>query len=794
MATAIAHFTLPPNRRVSTTEQVGVVAFAKGGITRVDFQINGGVAVPVTTRTKVTDTDVKGKTVTHYEYQLEFDPSLHADGAVTIDALVVGTTATNRQLTQITLHANSGGTLDGNVLTVNSSENAGGAGTYDTLKAAFTASSATGGDIIELLQEGTYLTDDASFQLDSSRNDLDYWTTVRGASGLNLQNVILSRSTFGGARSKYDRIKYEHLAFDLDKISIVYCEDVGYTAPRIGGAFWLHDVYVTDALGWANPRSDGQDPPNAVYVRMSRDTNFVDGMWVTDSEAYDCVFGFAGATFQRNCHQRRISSDAFKGDLFVLNASVYEMDGSTRTLIDRSHADLCQVINTNDNVLFYNVECANLVNVQGIHFDETGGSFANMAFVNYSAQINDSAEISSILGAHNHTLMYQVSIPEQRLGLRNNDVGQPFSAIDFDVQNSVFDAISNDTATVESGVTVDNCHTITTAVLGGYGSGNTQSAVDMADSGVLGSWTYTGVGLTDITESGGTGLDIDFPNWDYSSATVPNKGSWPQSAWEIVVVASLFDPNHEVVSNATSLVSFDVIDANGAPYDDAAAAYWTADTTNGATVYAKETINSVTQLARQDIDEAGIAYQAPATGLDPDTNAWWFMMSYNVIAAPTASGKGVFSLANTVRDASSCFNLTSQSATEFHHWIAGGFRFTATPVSVGTQHFVIYKYDGVNAHDYYDSEYGSWRSLASAPGSNGDTLSSFWLGTGWNAELPASFEYLVGAVGYAPSFATMESLVADPYQVFLSGASPATGFTNTILKNITSSIVKDITQ
>ena len=303
------------------------------------------------------------------------------------------------------------------------------------------------------------------------------------------------------------------------------------------------------------------------------------------------------------------------------------------------------------------------------------------------------------------------------------------------------------------------------------------------------------VSFTDLTPN--TTYYIHYVQ-DDSSANESNVVHSASFTTEATTVVSLFDPTHAVVINATSLVSGDVIDANGAPYDDAAEVFWATDTTNGATPYAKEIINGVSQLARQDIDESGIAYLAPITGLDPDTNAWWFMASYNVIAAPSTSGVAILSLANAVRDGGSSFNLTSESTTLLHHWIAGAWRFIGTPVSVGTQHFVIYKYDGTGTHDYYDSEYGSWRQVTGVAGTNGNATSRFLLGTGWTAELPSSFEYFVGAIGYAPSFAELESLVADPYQVFLSGDTPAdSNFSNLISKlgiNLASPLVSGLNE
>ena len=528
MATAIARFTLPPNRRVATTEQVGVVAFHTNDIQHVAFSINSGAATNVSTRTKVTDTDVKGKTVTHWEYQIEFDPSLYSDGAVTFDVTAVPVSGTSRVLPQMTLHANSGGTLDGSVLTVNSDANPGGAGTYDTLKAALTAAASNGGDIIELLQEGSYSCLPADIELDIARADADYWTTIRGASGLNLQNVVIDRSTRGLCRPKFDRIKWEHLSFDSNSIGSIYLEDTGYTGnpDRIGDLHWIHDCYINDSAGWASTET--------YNTPFFRGPEVVDGIMVTDSEAYDVVFGFAASKLQRNCYQRRIGSDAFKGDIFVLNSSIYEMVGDVRTLIDATHADVCQCIGIQENIIFYNVEGANLVDVQGIHTDQAGTpSYDDIAFINYSMQIDDGDPVCSILGACDHFLMYNVSIPEQALSFRELDGGGGalFTAVDFDVRNSVFDAVTSQGGGALTGVAVNYSHSITTAIAVGWGANNSQSAVDMAASGVLGSWTYTGVGLSDITESGEVLADVDFPDWTYSSATVPNKGSWTQDAW-----------------------------------------------------------------------------------------------------------------------------------------------------------------------------------------------------------------------------------------------------------------------
>ena len=225
----------------------------------------------------------------------------------------------------------------------------------------------------------------------------------------------------------------------------------------------------------------------------------------------------------------------------------------------------------------------------------------------------------------------------------------------------------------------------------------------------------------------------------------------------------VFDSTHPAVRKADHLLSFDRVDENGAPWDEAQKAFWATNTTNGTTPYKKQSVSGSMQLARQDIDEAGIAYQAPATGLNPNNVPVFVIVGFTVLQAPSASWRGIISLGNLLRDSSGCWNITSNGTTEFQSWI-GGSRFLA-PIEVGKKHFIIYRYDGVDQHQQYNSALGYWQTLTQAA-SNGTTSDSLWLGTAYTGELPVAFDFLVSSVGSAPSIATCESLVKNPYQVF----------------------------
>lgn len=244
-----------------------------------------------------------------------------------------------------------------------------------------------------------------------------------------------------------------------------------------------------------------------------------------------------------------------------------------------------------------------------------------------------------------------------------------------------------------------------------------------------------------------------------------------------------FDFTHPVVRNATSLVSFHEVGTNGEPWDDAAKEFWTANTLSGTIPYQKQNVAGAKQLARQDIDNAGIVYQAPITLEYANTGKpFWFMLSYTILEAPDQLYRGVFAVQGSARAASFPICINSQDTTYMRVWCASAFRFQNVPVAVGEKHFVIYRYDGVGNHDFYDSQYGSWRTEYLPHDDGSDLTDGFWLGTGYLAELPCAFEYVVGAFNYAPTTEELESLALNPYQVFkpkkriLSLVEAGTGF------------------
>lgn len=236
-----------------------------------------------------------------------------------------------------------------------------------------------------------------------------------------------------------------------------------------------------------------------------------------------------------------------------------------------------------------------------------------------------------------------------------------------------------------------------------------------------------------------------------------------QPTWTRKPLKPVFDLLHPAIKNADNLLSFDRVASDGSPWDDAAKVFWVPDTTGGTTAYKKQPIRNSMQFARQDIDESGICYKAPVTGLNPNNVPIFVMVGYTVLAAPAGSWRGIISIGNTRRDSSGCWNITSNGATNWQSWV-GGSRFPA-PLEVGKKHFIIYRFDGNTGHQQYNSTNGYWQTLTQAS-SNGTTSDHLWLGTAYIGELPVAFDYLVGSIGSAPSIDVCNSLVKNPYQIF----------------------------
>lgn len=99
-------YSFAPDERIDTSQRLGIDAWDPdlGEVRRVEVSINGGASFNITARTLDTGTGV-------WDFGFTLLAALYADGPVTIDATIVPYDGDSRVLPQITVHANSGGTL-----------------------------------------------------------------------------------------------------------------------------------------------------------------------------------------------------------------------------------------------------------------------------------------------------------------------------------------------------------------------------------------------------------------------------------------------------------------------------------------------------------------------------------------------------------------------------------------------------------------------------------------------------------------------------------------------------------
>ena len=243
-----------------------------------------------------------------------------------------------------------------------------------------------------------------------------------------------------------------------------------------------------------------------------------------------------------------------------------------------------------------------------------------------------------------------------------------------------------------------------------------------------------------------------------------------------------FDFSHPIVSGissfyakptaggkgAASLLAFDR-NRGALPYNDAKGDSWAADTTNGTEAYKYQSVDGIMQFARQDIDEAGICYDSPdaGVGVNPNSTATFMFVGYTILKAPTASNRAIFSIQNQTRHNNPSFNAHSNGTTAMRIWGPGDAYQYDFPINVGKKSYFLYRFDGVDNHWFYDSNNGQWKEVT-ATQNNAGTDSHFTLGSGFQVELPVSFEFFMGSFGYVPTIAECMNLVKNPYQIFES--------------------------
>lgn len=255
------------NSIIPGSANIGIVAYHATGISRVDFSINGGSIISVTSETINPETG-------EYEYVLELDPaSLSSDGEYTLSATVYPREGNSTELPDLKIRKDMAAH---EVLTVGSG------GSYATLDEA--CKSAEGGDIIRIVADGTYsLPDQTGYNFTK-------YVSIMPDTGVTAQ------ISGGSLRSSY--IKFKDLYFDLSTSADDSVISSQYTH------FWFDNCNFTGF---------GRDEPanNASAIRLYNDSRYA---VIENSEFSEMSLAAtlsAGNYIIRNNYVHHVTADGF---------------------------------------------------------------------------------------------------------------------------------------------------------------------------------------------------------------------------------------------------------------------------------------------------------------------------------------------------------------------------------------------------------------------------------------------------------------------------------------------------
>lgn len=492
-----------PYQTVDGAFAIGIVAFHMNGIDRIEMALDGGPwktldHMQINPRTGV------------LEYVAMIPEELgeaDADGLLELRAKVYPSEAgLPRVLEPFYLYVDTGESADkGTIYVAASGDPNTGDGSalkpYATIQKALNKVYSDmrrydGGEIV-LTEAGRYDIDSPAFSVENNR-----WITIRPAEGLDRDDVIIAAGSGTEIiRPKTKWLKFEGLSVDFSDSWQMYKEDTHKQ--------WYENCKWFSGEGW------GYTPPQSLTPVRNHG---YPGLYITDSEAYDTLYGFVTCNLVRNCHVEKISGDAYQNSLMVVNSTAHNLDST----VNSHHTDLFQFFGHFEDLIVYNVNASQVISCQNFFLDHYQSSFTNCAFVNIAVQNAESdPPFSQLNSAHDHVLFYHISNPGQRFGLRDDFIGEKkFTAHNVVFRNSIVERIqaADYFGPIPEGVTIDHCHF---AYDDPKGEEPTTGAIAIINS-AGGRFTYKGNGAAEI-------LGTARPVPGLSLKAEPDRGAWP---WE----------------------------------------------------------------------------------------------------------------------------------------------------------------------------------------------------------------------------------------------------------------------
>lgn len=412
-AKAIARWDVVPYQTFRSEFTVGVVAFHRRGIDRVEFSANGGPWVGVEEMRVNPRTEVA-------EYFVKLRAQDFPPGLVTVRAVAYPEAGIPRELPPLELTAAS--SLQKNLLrcyigpTGEDSGKSDGSAESPYRTARYAASQlqkrspdglADGGVILCLPGDHALSTKKRHRVTTSKR-----WLTIRPAPGVSREEV---RITDCGKNLQTDLVRLQDVTIATGIASGFHAKDI---ASGKHTAYMWFDHCVLRGKGRTTQTSS---------IGIVGETRFTE-YYATDCIVRDNKLGLKGAALARRVHCEQLGSDAFSNAFNLIHCSVNGID-NTGT---KWHPDVIQWTRPRDNVIIYNLHAVN-IKAQGLFAKPEELDIHNVAVVNCVIHQIGNGYKSEWEPASHHFLLWNCTFVNQTW------IWSSGLARDVSIRNCVFD-------------------------------------------------------------------------------------------------------------------------------------------------------------------------------------------------------------------------------------------------------------------------------------------------------------------------------------------------------------------
>ena len=411
--TPISRATFVPYQRISKPTRLGVQAWSKNGIDRVEFTISGG-GYKGTNPLVSTARGFNPDNGVYDEYFVTVDPAdFTTDGVITITPTAYGRDGGTRTVGDFAMIMNQSGALEHHEVWVEKSTNGGNdltaavddqSNPFETIPAAISALYTAYGDRVD---GGVVWLGEGNWTGDTTVNNTttNEWLTIAKSTDALRENVVFN--TPNALRKSFNTARLHLKDISIGRTSTVLA---AYTLPAIATNIWLDNCLVTG---------------NGVTYKGGNYTNghaYIDpiqrraaAIYSTGSEYTQSYRALSFPMLSVKDYIHNICEDAYQLGYCVIQPRIDHLDPTTFTDPQgkHPHGDVFQIHaqgaqNNPDNVILYGFNATD-IHYQGFFWrpsSVSGNRADNIAMINNLIYLIDTAYFNSIQGVYDHLLMW----------------------------------------------------------------------------------------------------------------------------------------------------------------------------------------------------------------------------------------------------------------------------------------------------------------------------------------------------------------------------------------------------